>query len=196
MARTAEITRTTSETVITVRLALDGSGQAEVATGIGFLDHMLTAFARHALVDLAVQAQGDLHIDFHHTTEDVGIVLGQALAEAVGDKRGIRRYGHAVVPMDEALVDAALDLSGRPFLAWSVAFERDKIGEMDTELFEEFFRALAMNALMTLHVTQRAGRNAHHVAEACFKAVARAVRAATETDPRAPGAIPSTKGAL
>jgi len=196
MARTAEITRTNSETVITVRLALDGSGQAEVATGIGFLDHMLTAFARHALVDLAVQAQGDLHIDFHHTTEDVGIVLGQALAEAVGDKRGIRRYGHAVVPMDEALVDAALDLSGRPFLAWSVAFERDKIGEMDTELFEEFFRALAMNALMTLHVTQRAGRNAHHVAEACFKAVARAVRAATETDPRAPGAIPSTKGAL
>jgi len=196
MARTAEITRATSETAITVRLTLDGSGQAEVATGIGFLDHMLTAFARHALVDLAVQATGDLHIDFHHTTEDVGIVLGQALAEAVGDKRGIRRYGHAVVPMDEALVDAALDLSGRPFLAWSVAFERDKIGEMDTELFEEFFRALAMNGLMTLHVTQRAGRNAHHVAEACFKAVARAVRAATEADPRAPGAIPSTKGAL
>ncbi len=196
MARTAEITRATSETAITVRLTLDGSGQAEVATGIGFLDHMLTAFARHALVDLAVQATGDLHIDFHHTTEDIGIVLGQALAEAVGDKRGIRRYGHAVVPMDEALVDAALDLSGRPFLAWSVAFERDKIGEMDTELFEEFFRALAMNGLMTLHVTQRAGRNAHHVAEACFKAVARAVRAATEADPRAPGAIPSTKGAL
>lgn len=196
MARTAEITRNTSETRITVRLTLEGSGQAEVATGIGFLDHMLTAFARHALIDLAVQADGDLHIDFHHTTEDVGIVLGQALAQAVGDKRGIRRYGHAVVPMDEALVDAALDLSGRPFLAWSVAFERDKIGKMDTELFEEFFRALAMNALMTLHVTQRAGRNAHHVAEACFKAVARAVRAATETDPRAPGAIPSTKGAL
>ena len=196
MARTAEITRATSETAITVRLTLDGSGQAEVATGIGFLDHMLTAFARHALVDLAVQATGDLHIDFHHTTEDVGIVLGQALAEAVGDKRGIRRYGHAVVPMDEALVEAALDLSGRPFLAWSVAFERDKIGEMDTELFEEFFRALAMNGLMTLHVTQRAGRNAHHVAEACFKAVARALRAATEPDPRALGTIPSTKGAL
>ena len=196
MARTAEITRTTTETAITVRLTLDGSGQAKIATGIGFLDHMLTAFARHALVDLVVHAQGDLHIDFHHTTEDVGIVLGQALAEAVGDKRGIRRYGHAAVPMDEALVDAALDLSGRPFLAWSVAFERDKIGEMDTELFEEFFRAFAMNARMTLHVTQRAGRNAHHVAEACFKAVARAVRAATEADPRAPGAIPSTKGAL
>jgi len=196
MARTAEITRSTSETRITVRLTLEGSGQAEIATGIGFLDHMLTAFARHALVDLAIQADGDLHIDFHHTTEDVGIVLGQALARAVGDKRGIRRYGHAMVPMDEALVDAALDLSGRPFLAWSVAFERDKIGEMDTELFEEFFRALAINALMTLHVTQRAGRNAHHVAEACFKAVARAVRAATETDPRAADAIPSTKGAL
>ncbi len=196
MARTAEITRTTSETTITVRLALDGTGQAEIATGIGFLDHMLTALARHAMMDLIVQAKGDLHIDFHHTTEDVGIVLGQALAQAVGDKRGIRRYGHAVVPMDEALVDAALDLSGRPFLAWSVAFERDKVGEMDTELFEEFFRALAMNALMTLHVTQRAGRNAHHVAEACFKAVARALRAATEPDPRAPGTIPSTKGAL
>jgi len=196
MARTAEITRTTSETTITVRLALDGNGQAEIATGIGFLDHMLTALARHAMMDLVVQAKGDLHIDFHHTTEDVGIVLGQALAQAVGDKRGIRRYGHAVVPMDEALVDATLDLSGRPFLAWSVAFERDKVGEMDTELFEEFFRALAMNALMTLHVTQHAGRNAHHVAEACFKAVARALRAATEPDPRAPGTIPSTKGAL
>ncbi len=196
MARIAEITRTTSETAVTVRLMLDGAGKAEIATGIGFLDHMLTAFARHALIDLAIEAKGDLHIDFHHTTEDVGIVLGQALAQAVGDKRGIRRYGSAVVPMDEALVDAALDLSGRPFLAWSVAFERDKIGAMDTELFEEFFRALAMNALMTLHVTRRAGRNAHHVAEACFKAVARAVRAATEIDPRAPGVIPSTKGAL
>ncbi len=196
MARTSEITRTTSETDINVRLTLDGSGQAEVATGIGFLDHMLTAFARHALIDVVVRAQGDLHIDFHHTTEDIGIVLGQAIAQAVGDKRGIVRYGSAVVPMDEALVDAALDLSGRPFLAWSVGFERDKIGEMDTELFEEFFRALAMHGLMTLHVTQRAGRNAHHVAEACFKAVARALRMATETDPRAPGVIPSTKGAL
>ena len=196
MARTAEITRTTSETSITVRLALDGTGQGTITTGIGFLDHMLTALARHALFDLDIHAKGDLHIDFHHTTEDVGIVLGQALAQAVGDKRGIRRYGHAVVPMDEALVDAAVDLSGRPFLAWSATFERDKIGEMDTELFEEFFRALAMNGLMTLHVTQRAGRNAHHVAEACFKAVARALRAATEPDPRAAGAIPSTKGAL
>ena len=196
MARNAEITRTTSETDITVRLTLDGSGHSEIATGIGFMDHMLTAFARHALVDLVVRVQGDLHIDFHHTTEDIGIALGQAIAQAVSDKRGIVRYGSAVVPMDEALVDAALDLSGRPFLAWSVGFERDKIGEMDTELFEEFFRALAMNGLMALHVTQRAGRNAHHVAEACFKAVARALRMATEIDPRASGAIPSTKGAL
>ena len=196
MARTAEITRTTSETDITVRLDLDGSGQGEIATGVGFLDHMLTAFARHALIDLSVRAKGDLHIDFHHTTEDIGIVLGQALAQAVGDKRGVRRYGHAVVPMDEALVATALDLSGRPFLAWSVAFGRDKIGEMDTELFEEFFRALAMNALLTLHVTQQAGRNAHHVAEACFKAVARALRMAAEADARASGVVPSTKGAL
>ncbi|MBC7800357.1 MAG: imidazoleglycerol-phosphate dehydratase HisB [Gemmatimonadaceae bacterium] len=196
MARFAEITRTTTETAITIRLELDGTGQADVATGIGFLDHMLTALARHALFDLSVHAAGDLHIDDHHTTEDVGIVLGQALVQAVGNKRGIRRYGHAVVPMDEALVDAALDLSGRPFLAWSVKFDCGTIGTFDTELFEEFFRALAMNALMTLHIAQRAGRNGHHVAEACFKAVARALRAATEIDPRAPDVIPSTKGAL
>ena len=196
MPRTAEITRTTSETCIELRLALDGTGVADVATGIGFFDHMLTALARHALFDLRVRAEGDLHVDFHHTAEDVGIVLGQALARALGDKRGVRRYGHAVVPMDEALVDAAVDLSGRPFLAWSVEFERDKIGEMDTELFEEFFRALAMNGLMTLHVTQRAGRNAHHIAEGCFKSVARALRMATEPDGRAGDAVPSTKGSL
>ena len=196
MARTAEITRTTSETAITVRLELDGTGQGTIATGIGFLDHMLTALARHALFDLDVQAKGDLHIDDHHTTEDVGIVIGQALARALGDKRGIRRFGHAVTPMDEALVEAAIDLSGRPHLAWSVAFAPAKIGTIDTELFEEFFRALAMNALLTLHLTQRTGRNAHHVAEACFKATARALRAATEPDPRAAGAIPSTKGSL
>lgn len=196
MTRTASITRTTSETDISLTLDLDGSGRAEVATGIGFLDHMLTALARHALVDLTVKAKGDLHIDFHHTTEDVGIVLGQALAKALGDKRGITRFGHALLPMDEALVEAAVDVSGRPYLAWSVEFARPKIGEMDTELFEEFFRALAMNALVTLHVTQKAGRNAHHVAEAAFKAVARALRMAIEADPRAAGAIPSTKGAL
>jgi len=196
MARIAEITRTTSETEISLRLDLDGAGGGTIATGIGFFDHMLTAFARHAMIGLDVRAKGDLHIDFHHTVEDVGIVLGQAIVRAIGDKRGILRYGHAAVPMDEALADAALDLSGRPFLAWSVEFARDKVGEMDTELFEEFFRALAMNALMTLHITARAGTNAHHIAEACFKAVARALRQAAEPDPRAAGAIPSTKGSL
>jgi imidazoleglycerol-phosphate dehydratase len=196
MSRTASLTRTTSETDISLSLSLDGSGRADIATGIGFLDHMLTALARHGLFDLTMRAKGDLHIDFHHTTEDVGIVLGQAFAKALGDKRGIRRFGHALVPMDETLAEAAIDISGRPFLAWDVTFERPKIGEMDTELFEEFFRALAMNALITLHVTRRAGRNAHHVAEACFKATARALRMATEFDPRAGDAIPSTKGAL
>jgi imidazoleglycerol-phosphate dehydratase len=196
MSRTATITRTTSETDIALTLDLDGSGRAEIATGIGFLDHMLTALARHGLFDLTIVAKGDLHIDFHHTTEDIGIVLGRAVAQAVGDKRGITRFGHALVPMDEALAEAAIDMSGRPFLAWSVAFRQPKIGEMDTELFEEFFRALAFNALITLHVTQKAGTNAHHVAEACFKATARALRAAVAPDPRLGDAIPSTKGAL
>ena len=196
MARHSEIIRTTSETDIRLSLSLDGAGRASVATGIGFLDHMLTALARHALFDLDVTAAGDLHIDFHHTTEDVGIVLGQAFARAIGDKRGIRRYGHAVIPMDEALVDVAVDISGRPLLAWDVTFGAAKIGEMDTELFEEFFRAFAMNALVTLHVRQLAGRNAHHVAEGCFKALARALRMAAEPDPRAADTIPSTKGAL
>jgi imidazoleglycerol-phosphate dehydratase len=196
MDRTASLTRTTSETDITLTLALDGSGRADIATGIGFLDHMLTALTRHALFDLTVHAKGDLHIDFHHTTEDVGIVLGQAFAKALGDKRGIRRFGQALIPMDEALAEAAVDISGRSFLAWAVSFERPKIGDMDTELFEEFFRAFAMNALLALHVTSRAGHNAHHVAESCFKAVARALRMAAEPDPRAGDAIPSTKGAL
>jgi imidazoleglycerol-phosphate dehydratase len=194
--RRAEISRETSETAITVALGLDGEGRADIATGIGFLDHMLTALARHGLFDLKVQAKGDLHIDFHHTTEDVGIVIGQCLRQALGDKRGIRRYGAAVIPMDEALAEAAVDISGRPFLAWSVTFAQPKIGEMDTELFEEFFRALAFNAGITLHVTQKAGTNAHHVAEACFKALARALREAVEPDPRAISAIPSTKGIL
>ena len=194
--RRAEISRETSETAITVALGLDGEGRADIATGIGFLDHMLTAVARHGLFDLKVQAKGDLHIDFHHTTEDVGIVIGQCLRQALGDKRGIRRYGAAVIPMDEALAEAAVDISGRPFLAWSVTFAQPKIGEMDTELFEEFFRALAFNAGITLHVTQKAGTNAHHVAEACFKALARALREAVEPDPRAISAIPSTKGVL
>ena len=196
MARIATIERNTSETQISVTVNLDGTGLADIATGIGFLDHMLTALARHGLFDLSIRAAGDLHIDFHHTTEDVGIVLGAALASALGDKRGIRRFGHALVPMDETLAEAAVDISGRPFLAWNVAFERPKIGQMDTELFEEFFRALAFNALITLHITRRAGHNAHHVAEACFKATARALRAATEPDPRASDAIPSTKGSL
>ena len=194
--RRAEISRETSETAITVALGLDGEGRADIATGIGFLDHMLTALARHGLFDLKVRAKGDLHIDFHHTTEDVGIVIGQCLRQALGDKRGIRRYGAAVIPMDDALAEAAVDISGRPFLAWSVTFAQPKIGEMDTELFEEFFRALAFNAGITLHVTQKAGTNAHHVAEACFKALARALREAVEPDPRAISAIPSTKGVL
>ena len=195
-SRTAQITRATAETDIALRLDLDGTGRAEIDTGIGFLDHMLTALAKHALFDLTVVAKGDLHVDFHHTTEDVGIVLGQALRQALGEKRGIRRYGHAVVPMDEALAEAAIDLSGRAFLVWQVEFQRPKIGEMDTELFEEFFRALSSNGLMALHVVLRHGHNAHHVAEGCFKAVARALREAVERDPRTADAIPSTKGML
>ncbi|GAA4482439.1 imidazoleglycerol-phosphate dehydratase HisB [Gluconacetobacter asukensis] len=195
-ARTATIHRVTSETDITLRLNLDGTGQSRIATGIGFFDHMLTALARHGLFDLEIEAKGDLHIDFHHTTEDTGIALGQAFVRAIGDKRGIRRFGHALVPLDEALSEVVVDISGRPFLAWSVDFPRDKIGEMDTELFEEFFRAFAMSALLTLHVTQKAGRNCHHIAEASFKAAARALRMAAEPDPRAAGSIPSTKGVL
>ena len=194
--RRAEVARETAETMIRVALDLDGSGRAEVATGIGFLDHMLTALARHSLIDMEIAAKGDLHIDFHHTAEDVGIVIGQCLKKALGDKRGIRRYGAALLPMDEALAECAIDISGRPFLAWSVPFARDKVGEMDTELFEEFFRALAFNAGITMHMTLKAGTNAHHVAEACFKAAARALRQATEPDARAGGAIPSTKGVL
>jgi imidazoleglycerol-phosphate dehydratase len=194
--RVATLARTTSETDIRLTLDLDGSGRCEVATGIGFFDHMLTALARHALVDLAVAAKGDLHIDDHHTAEDVGIVLGQALRQALGDKRGIRRFGQCLLPMDEALAEAAIDISGRPFLAWSVPFQRPKIGTFDTELVEEFFRAFAFNAGITLHVTLKAGTNAHHVAEACFKAVARALRMAVEHDPRSAGVVPSTKGSL
>ena len=194
--RSGSLTRTTSETEVTVRLDLDGTGKVSTDTGIGFFDHMLTALGRHALFDLDIVAKGDLHVDFHHTVEDVGIVLGQLIRETVGDKRGIGRYGQALVPMDEALVEAAIDLSGRATLGWQVAFTRPKIGEMDTELFEEFFRALSANGLFALHLIQRAGRNDHHIAEACFKATARALRMAVEPDARQQGLIPSTKGSL
>ena len=194
--RRAEIERATGETTVRVAVSLDGTGSARIDTGIGFLDHMLTALSRHSLIDMDVHAKGDLHVDFHHTTEDVGITLGRAIAAALGDKRGVRRYGHAAIPMDEALVDATIDLSGRAYFRWDVRFERPKVGEMDTELFAEFFGALAANAFMALHVTQRAGQNAHHVAEACFKAVARALREAVEFYARAGDHVPSTKGSL
>ncbi|MDG6095393.1 imidazoleglycerol-phosphate dehydratase HisB [Acetobacter sp. AN02] len=196
LPRTASVHRVTGETDITITLSLDGQGEARIDTGIGFFDHMLTALARHGMFDLDITAKGDLHIDFHHTVEDTGIALGQAFHKALGDRRGIRRFGHALVPLDEALAEVVADISGRPFLAWSVIFPRDKIGEMDTELFEEFFRALAMASMTTLHVTQKAGTNCHHIAEAAFKATARALRTATEHDPRAAGLIPSTKGVL
>ncbi len=196
MTRFSELSRKTSETDISIRLDLDGTGKTDIATGIGFFDHMLTAFGRHGLFDLTVHAKGDLHIDAHHTVEDVGIVLGLALESALGEKRGIQRFGHAVVPMDEALVEAVVDLSGRAFVAWNVAFERPMLGQMDTQLVEEFFRAFAGNGLFNLHVRQLAGHNAHHVAEAAFKSVARAIRAAVALEPRAAGEIPSTKGAL
>jgi imidazoleglycerol-phosphate dehydratase len=195
--RSASRTRTTSETDISLTLALDGTGQAQIATGIGFFDHMLTAFTRHGGFDVTVTAAGDLHIDAHHTVEDVGIVLGAAFRQALGEKRGITRFGHALVPMDEALAEAVVDISGRAYLAWTVQFERETLGTMDTQLFEEFFRAFTGNALITLHITRKAGTNAHHVAEAAFKAAARALRMAVAIDPRADrNAIPSTKGAL
>jgi len=194
--RKAEIARKTNETEITVSIDLDGAGTSDMATGIGFLDHMLDQLSRHALIDMKIVAKGDLHIDFHHTAEDVGIALGQAIRTALGDKKGIRRYGSADLPMDGTLTRAAIDVSGRPFLVWKVAFTAPKIGEMDTELFREFFQAFAMNAGLTLHVETFYGDNNHHVAESCFKAVARALRQAVEIDPRAAGRIPSTKGSL
>jgi imidazoleglycerol-phosphate dehydratase len=195
-SRSASIARRTSETDIALELALDGTGQSRIETGVGFFDHMLTAFARHGQFDLTVTARGDLHIDAHHTVEDVGIVLGQAFAQALGDKRGITRFGQALIPMDEALAEAAIDISGRAHLAWTVAFTREMLGDIDTQLFEEFFRAFTGNARVTLHVTSRAGTNAHHIAESCFKAAARALRMAVAMDPRAGDSVPSTKGAL
>jgi len=194
--RAAEISRTTLETQVRVRLDLDGSGRAELATGIGFFDHMLDQIARHGLIDLSVAAQGDLHIDAHHTVEDVGITLGQALAQALGDKKGLMRYGHAYVPLDEALSRAVVDLSGRPGLVFEVAFTRARIGEFDVDLVREFFQALVNHAGITVHIDGLRGVNAHHQAESVFKAFARALRMAITADPRAGEAVPSTKGSL
>jgi imidazoleglycerol-phosphate dehydratase len=194
--RTATITRKTAETDITVQIDLDGTGRYDNQTGVGFFDHMLDQLSRHALIDMTIRATGDLHIDDHHTVEDVGIALGQALTSALGDKRGIRRYGACHLPMDDAQVRAALDLSGRPFLVWNVDMPTAKIGTFDTELVREFFQALATHGGITLHVDKLNGFNSHHIAEATFKAVARALREAVEADPRRADAIPSTKGSL
>ncbi|MDG1128720.1 MAG: imidazoleglycerol-phosphate dehydratase HisB [Paracoccaceae bacterium] len=194
--RTATITRKTAETDITVQIDLDGTGRYDNQTGVGFFDHMLDQLSRHALIDMTIRATGDLHIDDHHTVEDVGIALGQALTQALGDKRGIRRYGSCLLPMDDAQLRAALDLSGRPFLVWNVDMPTAKIGTFDTELVREFFQAFATHGGITLHVDRLHGFNSHHIAEAAFKAVARALREAVEPDPRRADAIPSTKGTL
>lgn len=194
--RTASISRTTKETDISVTVSLDGTGAYDVTTGVGFLDHMIEQLARHSLIDLAVRATGDTHIDFHHTAEDVGIALGQGLREALGDMTGITRYADVQLVMDEAMTRCGIDVSGRPFLVWQVEFPREKVGDFDTELFEEFFRAFAMNAGITLHIANLYGSNSHHIAETCFKAVARALRKAIEFDPRQAGRVPSTKGQL
>ncbi|HVZ44621.1 MAG TPA: imidazoleglycerol-phosphate dehydratase HisB [Ramlibacter sp.] len=196
MNRTAEVTRNTAETQITVRVDLDGTGQAQLSTGVGFFDHMLDQIARHGLIDLTVQAQGDLHIDGHHTVEDVGITIGQAVAKAIGDKKGIRRYGHAYVPLDEALSRVVIDFSGRPGLVMNVPFKSGMIGTFDTQLAHEFFQGFANHAFVTLHIDNLRGENAHHQCETVFKAFARALRAAVELDARAAGTIPSTKGSL
>lgn len=195
-ARAAEISRKTKETEITASVHVDGTGRADMATGVGFFDHMLDQLSRHSLIDMTVKAKGDLHIDDHHTVEDTGIVLGQALSKALGDRRGIMRYASIDLAMDETLTRAAIDVSGRPFLVWDVNFSAPKIGTFDTELVREFFQALAQNAGITLHVTNLHGANNHHIAETCFKAVARVLRTALERDPRQPDAVPSTKGSL
>src|SRR5712671_2369280 len=194
--RKAAVKRATKETDVVVAIDLDGTGLAEIATGIGFLDHMLDLLARHSRIDLSVQAKGDLHIDHHHTTEDVGIAFGQAVKQALGDMKGITRYADVHVPMDEALTRVAIDVSGRPFLVFKVEFGRDKVGTFDTELVQEWFQAFAMNAGVTLHVETLYGTNDHHIAESCFKGLARALRAAFAIDPRAAGEVPSTKGTL
>jgi imidazoleglycerol-phosphate dehydratase len=194
--RTGAVSRKTKETDVSVEVALDGQGRAEIATGIGFLDHMLDLLARHSRVDITVKAKGDLHIDQHHTTEDVGIALGQAVKQALGDMKGIGRYASVHMPMDEALTRVAIDISGRPFLVFKAAFSRDKVGGFDTELVEEWFRAFAMNGGVTLHVETLYGSNDHHIAESCFKGLARALRQAVGIDPKAASEVPSTKGSL
>jgi imidazoleglycerol-phosphate dehydratase len=194
--RTAEIHRKTKETEIEVALDLDGTGVYDVKTGIGFLDHMLEQLSRHSLIDLKLRAKGDLHIDFHHTTEDTGIAIGSAVAQALGERRGIVRYGAAVIPMDETLTRVALDMSNRPYLIWKVAFSKPKLGDMDTELFKEWFQAFAQMAGATLHVETLYGENNHHIVESCFKGLARALREAVTIDPRSAAAVPSTKGSL
>ena len=196
MARTAEARRETKETQIRVRLDLDGTGRSKVSTGVGFFDHMLESFARHGGIDLEVETKGDLHIDMHHTVEDTGIVIGQAVNKALDGFKGIRRFGHAYVPMDETLTRCALDLSNRPYLIWRVKFVRPKVGEMDTELFKEFHHAFAMNCGACVHLETLYGENSHHIAESGFKALARALRMATELDPKTQGHAPSTKGVL
>lgn len=194
--REGRVERTTNETKIEVSLNLDGTGSYDVKTGIGFLDHMMEQLSRHSLIDLNIRAQGDLHIDFHHTTEDTGIAVGMAFAKALGDLKGIRRYASAYIPMDETLTRVALDISNRPYLIWKVDFSRDKLGDMDTELFKEWFQAFAQAAGITLHVENLYGENNHHIIESCFKALARALRDAVEIDPRRADAVPSTKGVL
>lgn len=194
--RRAAVRRATKETQIEVAVDLDGTGVYDVQTGIGFLDHMMEQLSRHSLIDVKVRAKGDLHIDFHHTTEDVGIALGEAVAKALGERKGIVRYGEATIPMDETLTRVALDASNRPYLIWKVAFTKPKLGDMDTELFKEWFQAFAQNAGLTLHVENVYGENNHHIVESCFKGLARALRAAVAIDPRKADAVPSTKGVL
>ena len=194
--RVATVERKTKETKIKGRVALDGSGASDIATGIGFLDHMLDQLAKHSLIDITLQAKGDLHIDFHHTTEDTGYVIGAAVSKALGDRAGIQRYGSAMIPFDETLTQVSVDVSNRPYLVWRVNFSRPKLGEMDTELFKEWFQAFAQSAGVTLHIENIYGENNHHIVESCFKGLARALRQAIEIDPRRAGAIPSTKGTL
>ena len=194
--RQASVERKTKETAITVAVDLDGTGQYDIATGIGFLDHMLEQLSRHSLIDIALKATGDLHIDSHHTTEDTGIAIGEAVAKALGDRAGIRRFGSAMSPMDETLTRVTLDASNRPYLVWKVAFKRPKLGEMDTELFKEWFHAFAQAAGLTLHIETLYGDNSHHIVESCYKGLARALRQAVEIDPRRADAVPSTKGVL